>query len=1404
MSTANMRTLAALGLTSLLTATASGAIVNTLDVTNPVAQTDSTSELVGPETIIKVTMPDGLVGTAGLVDGDAINACRIEALNSSGAFLASLDASLGIQNVSNGGNYSDIGGNTVEINLNNVTLGAFFQTANMAAIRVYLTTNGQTITSNAVATRFNAGVESGALGTADECLTPDTNAPGISAIYLNSDTLYIVYDEVLSNNDADNDDNQTDLTAVNSNDFQLNTTNSFTSATGSPPALFTVSGSFTDNTSTTIEVDVTGNANVVVGRFLRSKADDDGVPDVGATNDIRDVVGNRARQSNGTGDASSSNPITTGVVVGTLPALTISDIDWVTKVDAGGAFAEAIRVDFNLPLDDAGDLDFYGGAAAALVLGTSNTDSDIDLTAANIDADDPSIVLIDVDATGDDRVAANGLLEESEGAVGSGRFKITTVPDNADGPSSIFSADSDYDTAQNLNIGDAIAPELAATDRVFLDQDGDGDQDGIAFVFDEPLSTTVPSSANFSGTVQNGVTVYPFEQISAQTGELTADTTAPDGGEESITVTAAAGSVDRNNDGEITADETNCAIILSFNPDTYDWDGDETVGASDSTEASPGTGDAGVVSVDWNETGTINDASSNAFEGTIAAGTAGASGDRAEAVVFRVDFLNGENIDSTINNDQLFAERDALNDPALLGDQVANNRLRLIFSEELSDPAGYADFNESSVQFGTSGASFEDGDPFFSNPSNQLTFRVDANGNTIDDFDQFEAGTGVTVAPLLVDPNNQLRDANDVLIAFANQASVDRTALYVANQLDVNGDVTSGAVLIDSDADGFVNQIRVKFTRPVAGSTVQAGDFSIDNGGTISAAAVDSSDTSIVNLTVTDGVVPIAALVTLTYNGAADTTPLASTSTGAGNGVAMAAVDDEIEVEQIATPETNTRDVAIMPLVGTITTNGSTPAPFGTKIYAMIAIPTVNSVTATHNNVEFTVKRGDRDEAAHFRSFEAWTNWWLGVERDLYLLRDSDNFQFYENTKFSDIDNDGTAEDSVYNEAIKLVVNDRSITSVTFAGTGESNTQRVANGRVGFCWDVLRSSDGTYDTLYRNGYSIGGRPILSNTVVTTSNGRYEMHVSAPISAFNGRSRFNAIGWPVILVVELPNGERYVASSLVNSAGTNDPDGTGPGRAGDPLLFATYNRSQTAPDDATNARQFDINLTNIGSQAVYPEWNTIAFPRASGFAKASNNIPVLPNGVTSTTVRVGSALPFVDPVDQFVWWQENSADGLWTISDDDTSGSFDSIVIDADCFSNFYFTMSSFGVQVGSGLTNLVGGYALGFYNNSGNNLGAFQFGVPLTGNAVFSPTFFPNNTTTQGWTLATVSAAFASGTAFGTANSRADYIIVFDNNGDDGIQVKSLDIAAPAGNDNPNDLGAIEAGTAAFIHYTAN
>lgn len=1369
MSQTRNRLLLGAGLTALLCATASGQVVNTLNITQPHANGVTTTEVVGRNSVVKFTLPAGLDAGGSLADGQAINVAIIRGLDSAGsAVTGDVNVAGGLQNISGGGVYDDAAGNTGEVDLSAVAGldASVFGVVGVVSVQIAITTNGSTITSDACQTRFNAAAETGAAGTADECLTVDSTVPSITLARRNSGgtRLFLTYSEALSNGNAANDDNHTVLGNVTLADFQFNTTNTFGAGTGNPPATFTVQGSFTDGTDRTIiEVDITGNSTVTTGTFIRTAADAGNL----GISDVKDVVGNPAAQSSAT----------TGVQITALADLAITGVRWIETVADNGTTVEAIEVTYNLPLDNAGNLAFYGGASGLTVDGGT---SDILLDGTpTIDSNDTTKVLIDVDAQGGggDAVGPNGLLVSSRGDASTGTFSLTTVLAGTRA-SSIFSASgTEYAAAETEDIGDGVDPSVDS--RVFLDQDGDGDLDAAAIVFDEPVSTTTVI-ANWTLAGVNGVTVHPFHQITAA-GALTADTTS---GTPTITIASVTvGSVDRDGDNEVQDDETNSAIILAFNPDNVDWDADSTTRPTDATEATPGTGDGGAFTSAWNGTNAITDASANTFDGTIT--TAAHTVDRAEPVAFRFDFLTGDNQPNG-NNNQLFFEQEALN-TGRLGDNDDNNRLRMIFSEDLQAIANSGAIAEETVQFGTTGATFEDGEFFSNSPQNTVTLLVEH------DEELFDIGTVIAISPTSATSGTNIQDTAGNWVSLTNQATVDRVALYAANTLDVNGDVTPGAFLIDTDNDGFVNQIRIRMTRPVLSSTVQVADFSIDSGGTITAVAVDTNDANTIILTVTDGVVSINNTVTLTYNGAADTTPISSTGSGGGNSVPVSAVNDSVTIAAIATSDTDTRDVAVMPLVGTITTNGTTPAPFGTKVFAMIAVPTVREVTATHNNVEFTIRRGDRYSSSNESSFEAWTNWWLGLERDLYLLRDSQNRQFYENTKFADENNDGTPENSQLGDAIKLTVNDRNSSAVTFTGTGESSSSRVTGGRVAFCWDVLRSENGTLQRLYDRGFEIGGTPIISSGVVTDTSGRYEMHVSAPISAFTGQSRFNSIGWPVILVVELPNGQRSVASSLLTSVN------------GDPLLFAANNRTQTS-DDANNAVTFNINLNNIGTQAVHSEWNTVAYGRAGGFARATSNRPVLASGVTTGNVRVGTALANVDPVDQWVFWNDDSVDGVWTIDDDSSSNSpLDSVIIDADCFPNFSFTMTSFGVQVSSGMTNLVGGYALGFFNGTTSDYGVFQFGAPLSGLTVFgNSALFPNNSTTQGWALATVSGAYSNPATFPSNNSRADYMIIFANNGTDGIDVNSIDLANPGGSDNPNDISSIAAGTAAFIHYTAN
>lgn len=1354
--------------------TASGQVVTTAEVSQPRSNADPAVEVTGLSTVIKIAIPGNLDADAGFTDGAPLKAAIRGVDANNNPVTAYLNIPGGNFAATNGGDYDDTAGNECLVTLSPsiVGLSGIFNTVGVVAIQVALNTGALDFLANAVVTNADFGNEA-----TDECLAIDTTAPSISQAFINSGGtgLFVVYTEAMNNGSGDgaglgnfgeNGDNHTVLANVSATDFQFNTANLFDNATGNPPLPFAVNGAFLDApANTTVNVDITGNATIVAGTFIRSAADDAGAPV--AANDLRDVVGNKARQS-GTG----------GVQITTVPALAITSITWVDQVPSGlnGTVTDAIRVTFNLPLDGAGDNDFYGGASSALTHGAS-TDSDLDIDVAGIDPNDANSVLIDViGAVSNDGVGPDGLLESALGNSVLGTFSMTTVLSGTR-PSSIFDASAtEYAAAQTLPIADGIAPQLAF--RSFHDLNFDGEQDAVAFVFNEPMTTST-SIANYTVAINNGATVRPFHQIDAD-GNLVTDTTAAG----AVALTGVTiGSVDVDNNGEISPIEVDNTIFLNFSPRANNWDGvGGTTGTDD--DAIPGTGDANVMQSSWDGNGAITDANGNAFPATLPAANVGT--DRARPIASRFCFFTGDNQPNGFNNDQSFFEQDGLN-IGNLGDQNDNNRLGMFFSEPLNAIPNTGALDENTIQFGNSGATFNNNDFLFQSPNNAVTLGF-IDGATQAVSNQFGIGVNVTLAPL--NNTQNIRDAAGNNARANAQTVADCVALYAAHVSDVNNDVAFGAFLIDANANGFVDQIRIRMTKPVDATTVAASDFSIDFGGTITAAAVDSGDPNTIVLTVTDNVVSVNNTVTLTYNGATDANRIASTTTGGGNGLAVSALNDSASISKIAEPVTNTRDVAIMPLVGTITTNGTTPAPFGTKVFAMIAVPSVNSVTATHNNTEFTIRRGDRHSGLTHSSFEAWTSWWLQIERDIYLHRTSDNVQIYDNTKFLDEDNDGNTESSFVRDGIRLTVNASSITNVTFTGTGETSSERVTNGRVGFCWDVLRSRDGTLISLFDRGYSLGGQPILSSAVVTNSTGAYEMHVSAPLAAFTGRTRFNAVGWPVILVIELPNGQRFAASSIATSVN------------GGPLLFQANNRIQTGTN-ANNAVSFNVNLNNIGAQTVWPEWNTVAYPRAGGFARAASNVPVLPSGVVSANVRVGSALPFVDPADQFVWWNDNNSDGAWTIDDDSSSASpFDSVIVDADAFPNFAFTMTSFGVQVGTGITNLVGGYGLGFFNATYSTLGAFQFGAPLNSASVFGPTFFPNSSTTQGWTLATVSQAFSPATGFGPANTRSDYIIVFDNNGPAGIQVRSLSIANPGGSNNPNDLTSIPAGTAAFIHYT--
>lgn len=932
-------------------------------------------------------------------------------------------------------------------------------------------------------------------------------------------------------------------------------------------------------------------------------------------------------------------------------------------------------------------------------------------------------------------------------------------------------------TMQSQVATDGIVPTLQATG--FLDRNNDGDQDAVYYRYNEPMAS-VTSSTGLTLRAVNAVAVNPFRQVNATTGALVADTTNVTAPNDAIAITTVeTGTVDPfPGVAPGTPDlEPNNSIIVNFNPQTFDWD---TGGVALATEAVPGTGDLGATSLQYDATlpaaGTrIRDLAGN--EAVTVAATPTAE-DRAAPVVTFARFFTGDN-QAGIN--QLFSEQDATP-----GDGLANNTITFFAGENFNPGLVAAAVDETQVRFGTGGTNFFPGDAAFGGVAANTVSFLNSGGST-----GLIAGVPVSILP-----GSGVADASGNSTIVGDTATTNRVAPYCPLLSNVDGTANiDQAFMFDADGDGFADSIRMTMTQPINSTTVQAADFSLPFG-TINTATIEGLD---IVLALTDGVVPMTSTIVVTYRGASDTTPIRSSDAPAGTGVAMSSVDDTVTARRLPGPDRATQDVAIMDIVGTIS-RGTTPVTAGTKIYAMIAAPHVYSVTATHNNIAFTV-----NAQTSSTSINAWNRWLFGIRDTVYLGRGTSNSQFYENDK--NLGSQAGSAESTTRDVIALNINATNLTNITFTGTGETTGDKATNGRASLCWDVLRATGGLVQNFFSpaagGGPAWGGQPILSSAVVAGTDGRYELHVSAPVSIFGSGSRLSSVDRPVILIVEEPNGNRYAVSSVLTSIN------------GAPVRFRHQSRSQT-DGLGNNGTTFNINLDNVGTQPIYSGWNLVAFNRNSGFATTAGTRPLRVNGVGEVNVIVPGGtnpgvLPFTGALEQFVYWVDSTVDGTWTRAE---NGTFSGIVVDPDCFPNFAFTMTNFGVQAGSAMTNFVGGYALGFFNSGSfaANLGCFQFGAPLTGNTLFDgntpTTTFPNNATTQGWGLFTSKAAFNPATGIGTDNDLLDFIFLFRNNGPNAgamnrttIEVSSLDLNAATGTDNPNDTSRIDAGQAFFGHW---
>ncbi len=1441
-----------------LAQTASAAVVSN----NPAAFTidfpidPANVERVGPRTQIQFDLAGGLAAAGVITDGAALTAA-IVGLDANGnavtGAIADVSAGLTVANYNNAA-----GNNNLLLDLSGTTTAAVFSNAAVVNVALRVSTNNNNINTDGVQTNFDAGS-----AVNNDCFIADSTRPTLQNVFISQDgnTLFFVFSESMNTGTAANDNNHTVLANITAADFQTSATSTFVGSAevGPSPDPTNLSGaaSFTAGSGNTViqftrNVAVPGASPINAGTFVRLKATD--AAGTTSANDARDRVRNLA----------TSN----AVAASTVTPVSVVSAQLIQAVPAGGGnVAGALRVVFNNPLNTTG----YPVAAVAngfALLNGSNVISDggagTEFVLSNVVADpnNPNAVLIDVSSTGAaDGISSDGRLTSSNGestgaiSVRVSSDTIATIQEVQDIFGSTFGAGSA--TSSTVTASDAIAPSLVGGGPAFLDENGDGAIDAVALVFDEPVGDST-STAGFELSIAGNVNVLPAYLIDAATGALTGtqpatvQRTAPNT-ENNIPITAVARGSIRPNLGVVTnARTTNNAIIARFNTLAQDWDDDGNTRSSttvDDREAVPGNrpADAAAIRVFYNGStststtgagfvsatanvpaGTIADANGNRFATTV---NANASFDRAAPAIIGAVFFTGDNQTGGGNN-QLFAEGG--NPPAnpatdgTVGDGNNNNRIALIFSEAMNA----AGMNETLLQIGSGGNTFNAGDHTGFSPSssgatgnliatNILTFTLNNATTRAQSGNLVRPGVGLS----LVTPatgSQGFADAAGNNASFTGRTAADGVAPYVALTTDVNQVAQSGGFSVDADNDGFIDAIRVKFTQRIDSASLRQADFSLSGAGSLSGApTVDSSDNSIVVIPVTDGVLSINNSVTLTYSGAVTGASLIRAQASPnGNGLAVDPVTQSLVINSLQQPIADTREVATMIVTGNIVT-GTTPVPVGTKVFFMNTIPTAQSITAVHNNTEFTVGRfGSYTDSS---SIESWTNWLLQLEKDIYLHNSQTNRQTYENCKIISSTGDVQGNIQLSRQVIRLTPNASNLSNITFTGTGQSAAERVASGRVTLCWDVIRSSDGTLRSFYdtscgSGGYEVDGAPILSRAVVTDNTGNYVMHHSGP-TGFNGRPRLDATGRPVIVVVEFPDGRRFVASSLLTSVN------------GRPLLFRANQGNTNTDGSALGGVRFDINLANIAggvptdptSPIVWPEWNTISFARDGGFATAASNLPLLPAGVTatsssSTRVVVGTTLTAINALNQFVAWRDSTGgtrgDGQWT-SADDSSAAFDNIIIDYKCLGGFAFTMTNRGVQIDNGITGFTGGYAAGFFNATNNSYGVFQFG-PRFGSGVTSifgtgSAAFPTNGPTRGWVLAAAAASAADGGAFLTANADSDYAIRFNNKGPKTsvagnpleIDVTSQSRTAngtgtPA---NANNLGAVPDEAALFVHY---
>lgn len=1177
------------------------------------------------------------------------------------------------------------------------------------------------------------------------------NRPTLTQAFLDTtptpNKLFLIFSETINNTNAANDANQTVL---------ANITGAPAEFENADDAAFSVNLSDLDNTEianptlvatapqrNVLSLDV--NAGVLaVGNFIRYKD--------AAVDDMKDITGLEVTNA--------------GVQIQAIQAPAITGAKWVkTVANNGAAVAGALRVDFNQTVGAAGNLAFWQNVVMGnptTITNTSDCAGAPCLQITAVDALDPNFpnsvfLTVTANAAGTDTVEADGLTGPTSN-LSPTAFGLS-LDASVGTPPSDFLGTAITGTPTVTAIGDGIAPTDTSAPMT-ADLNNDGKIDAFKINMSEPLASGA-TAAGFTLTKLNNVVVHPIDKLLANLPGNTnlADpanqaTVLADGMNDTFTPTTFSLQSEDATDRLMT----NNVLVIQFDPDAVDWDDDGNAGAADADgEAFPGTGDLNFATVAITAaTSGVADPAGNGFDADL--GTAGVqdfaaanvSVDMANPLVVEAQFVTADNIDNT--GVQIGVETDgaaavaAKPVPGQVGDQTNNNEARLITTENVAnmavDPTKFIFGNQPTERF-------QAGD-FVAVTNNSVRFRDNTSGG-------YSAGDTLTIATGNgIDDgagDNELRGLNNNPLTVT-----DRSAPYIQLQTDINGNTIQSAFVSDTNNDGFADQARLIFNKNLDASTVQNADFSFANP-SLSIVGTVAVNGSVVTINFTDGVEvfnsSLEVVITIAGNsGIAD-----------ANGNALENVAATPVVAQpVPEPANDGQFMGVMDISGTITGPDGNLVPAGTQVFGMFVVPVAKEIIITVDGLTFSI--------SDTLSLEAVTNVILGVESEAFLISEDPIEEGNEMV----IRNDKDAEGSGTRVKGRLSINVKSLSSVSFTLSGGAK----GNGTIRMSWDVGRSNAGDVDDFFANGQDFGDDAIVSAAVVTGDTGSYLLHMTAPTGAFNGF--MSAVGRPVIMVVVLPTGERFPVSGLLNKIS-----------GGGPLLFQPMNRSNSPA-----ATTFNIDLQEIARRDLFPGWNGLADDRDFGFATASSTRPILPRGVSSANVQLGTSLPNATALSHYVYYNESAAPAdMWT-SADDFGDFFDSLVIDVNCVDYVAFTATSRGVQVATdsspgGITAIVGGYATGFFTT--NRLGVFQFGMGIaTGSSVFSASDpFPNSNTTLGWGFLTnTTGAQANPGSFLTANG-FDFAIFFTHDAT-GVNITTL---GPGGS---GDTVSVPAGAAFFGH----